>query len=123
MNSTVAIANAKQAPNTATSDDVSTSIAMENELTVNPQSLAQPAAAPVPIPPPKSPGAPESTYQPSQPALNRHARAPATAKSQKSPQPCRSPDKYSAASPPPGSTRSSAAPRKPSSRIPAPSSA
>src|ERR1700722_3469068 len=99
MNKTVAIANAKQAPNTAPSDDVSTnSIAMENEPAINPQSLAPRVAALVPDRLPKSQEAPEASPHPRQPASVQHARAPATAKSQKSPPPSRSPDKYSAAS-------------------------
>src|ERR1700733_5187497 len=120
MNKTVAIANAKHAPNTAPSDDVSTNtIAMENKLAINPQSLAPRAAALVPIPPPKSPDAPKASPRQHPPASTPNARAHATAKSQKARQRSRSPDKCSAASMPRGSNRSSEAPRKPSAQIPA----
>src|ERR1700722_3232654 len=114
MNKTVAIASARQAPSTAPSDDVITknTAAKMPELIINLLSLAQLAAALVPVPLTKSLDA-RSQQRP--PGPTRHARAPATAKSQKSRRPFRAPDKCSAASTPPGSDHSSAAPRKPSS--------
>src|SRR5579872_1371136 len=111
MNNTVAIASARHAPSTAPSDDVSTNnkVAMETKPKLNPQSLAQRAAAPVPVPPPKSPDAPAAKHHPQQPESNPSARANAIAKSQKSRRRFQRPDKCSAKTTPQGSARASAA--------------
>src|ERR1700759_2983421 len=111
MNNTVAIASARHAPRTAPSDDVSTNnrLAMENKLKISPQSLAQRAAEPAPTPPPKSPDVPDATLRPQPPASNPYAPANANAKSRKSPQPSRPPDRCWAKTTPPDSTRASAA--------------
>src|SRR5580704_1567813 len=111
MNKTVAIASARQAPKTAPSDDVSTNITLAKRVRpkINPQSLAQHAAAPAPDPQPKSPDALVGTTRPQSPASERDALANAIAKSRRSPQRCQPPDICSAETTQRGSIRASAA--------------
>src|ERR1700743_3131357 len=101
MNNTVAMASARHAPSTAPSDEVSTNrkAVKEYKPKLNPQSLAQRVAAPVPIPPLKSQDA--GPLQP-RPESDRDALATAIAKSQRSRSPCPAPSKCSATSTPAG---------------------